>query len=279
VSYVISTPPALDAAQRAEVHALAAAVEARDRQPPLSDQALTQLGSPTVAHHLVRAGSRLVGYAQVDGGSAELAVAEPDALDDLLDAAIAPGTLVWSHGAGSALAPVLARRGFVQTRMLRQLGRPLAARPTVRDLPADVTVGPFVVGRDEDDWLRVNSAAFAGHPEQGGWTRADIDSREAEPWFDPDGFLLARRSGRLVGFHWTKIHSDGAGEVYVIGVDPSAQGLGLGPALLDRGLAYLHDRGCADVLLYVEDDNAVAMRLYERSGFSRRDVDVQWRAS
>jgi mycothiol synthase len=52
----------------------------------------------------------------------------------------------------------------------------------------------------------------------------------------------------------------------------------LGPALLLRGLEYLRERGCADVLLYVDESNAAAMRLYERFGFTSFDVDVQWRA-
>ena len=88
-------------------------------------------------------------------------------------------------------------------------------------------------GADEDAWLAVNAAAFAGHSEQGRWTRADLLAREAEPWFDPAGFLLAERENVLLGFHWTKVHADGMGEVYVLGVDPAAHGLGLGSALLD----------------------------------------------
>jgi mycothiol synthase len=194
-------------------------------------------------------------------------------LDDL-----APGrdVLVWSHGGRSALPAALEERGFERKRILHQLRLTLDERPDVEPLPEGVVVRPFEVGRDEQEWLRVNAAAFASHPEQGGWQLEDLRAREAEDWFDPAGFLLAERDGRLLGFHWTKVHPDGAGEVYVLGVDPSAQGLRLGAALLGRGLAHLYDRECRTILLYVDDDNTTAMHLYERGGFRRYDVDVQW---
>jgi mycothiol synthase len=67
------------------------------------------------------------------------------------------------------------------------------------------------------------------------------------------------------------------GEVYVLGVDPDAQGLHLGRALTDLGLAHLRSRGLGEVLLYVEEDNAAAVRLYESRGFRRFSVDVSWR--
>jgi mycothiol synthase len=100
----------------------------------------------------------------------------------------------------------------------------------------------------------------------------------AEPWFDAADFLVAERAGELLGFHWTKVHPDGAGEVYVLGVSPNAQGLGLGRALLVRGLRLLAAHGCPVVLLYVDGDNDTAMRLYERDGFTEYDLDVQWQA-
>jgi mycothiol synthase len=270
----LSSPSVLDDRARAAVRALAADIEATDGAPPLSDQALAQLSSPAVRHVLAADGSQLLGYAQLAGDSLEL-TGGPETLSSLLNEFAESPAHVWAHGARSRLSPLLGMRGFRPVRTLLQLRRPLgsvAERPT----PEGIRVDPFVVGRDEDAWVRVNAAAFASHPEQGRWTRADLEAREAEPWFDPNGFLLAWRGTDLLGYHWTKVHSATLGEVYVLGVDPSAQGLGLGGVLLDRGLSHLLARGCDQVLLYVEADNTVALRLYERSGFTEYDRDTQW---
>ena len=49
-------------------------------------------------------------------------------------------------------------------------------------------------------------------------------------------------TGALLGFHWTKVHSADLGEVYVVGVDPAAQGRGLGATLTLVGLHHLAER-------------------------------------
>jgi len=274
----IAFPSTLDAPTRADVLALADAIETRDGEPPLSDQALTQLPSPDVVHVIARAGDRLGGYAQQQGTALELA-GDAAAVGALLDAVEGRGDAdlrVWSHGRRSPVGAALESRGYTQARVLHQLRRSLAEPLPEIPVADGVRIRAFVPGQDEQAWLRVNAAAFATHAEQGRWRLADLAAREAEAWFDPAGFLLAQRGEDLLGFHWTKIHADGVGEVYVLGVDPSAQGLRLGPALLVRGLEHLAGRGCHEVLLYVDDDNAPAMGLYERLNFARHDTDIQW---
>ena len=204
---------------------------------------------------------------------------------------------VWAHGDLPGSAELAEQHGYARARVLLQMRRELAdvdPEPALR-LPEGVLVRTFRPGTDEQAWLRTNARAFASHPEQGSWSADDLRLREAEPWFDPAGFFLAwdgerllgsqgvTQGASLVGFHWTKVHPPGdegpeaVGEVYVLGVDPDAQGSGLGRALTDVGLAHLRGLGLRQVLLYVEEDNTAAVTLYERSGFTRHAVDVSWR--
>lgn len=177
----------------------------------------------------------------------------------------------WSHGNHPAAARLAARHGFERVRDLWVMRRP-ASEP----LPAldDPRIRPF---REDDaaELLRVNAAAFAHHPEQGALDEAGLAARMAEPWWDPAGLLVAvDDDGRMLGFHWTKQHDARLGEVYVVGIDPTAQGRGLGRVLTLAGLYHLHARGVEEVLLYVEADNAPALSTYGRLGFTHADVDT-----
>lgn len=265
-----------DQTTRVAILALAKRIADEDGAPPLSDDALTHLSSSEVRHAVAHEGGRLVGYGQRRDGSAEVA-ADQEAAGVLVDAISKPGLLLWAHGRQSRLTPVLEQRGFTPTRELYQLRRSLTDLPADPPLPEGVVVRSFQPGQDEEAWLAVNAAAFESHAEQGRRTLAELQALMAEPWFAAWDFLLADRDGELLGYHWTKVHSADLGEVYVLGIAPAAQGLGLGNALLVRGLRHLADRGCADVLLYVDGDNAAARRLYERAGFHEHDLDVQWR--
>ena len=195
---------------------------------------------------------------------------------------------VWAHGDQPAAVALAARFGLRRVRELRRMLLTVAdlpdGLPQPRPLPAELRLRTFHLGQDEQALVEVNHEAFAWHPEQGALSVADVQADEAEPWFDPEGFFLAVRAedDTLVGFHWTKIHQelDGAGapmgEVYVVGVDPSAAGHGLGTTLTLVGLRYLADRGCRQIMLYVESDNVPAIAVYSRLGFGNWDADVQY---
>ncbi|WP_425570698.1 mycothiol synthase [Pseudonocardia adelaidensis] len=279
----------LDAAQAADVEALAAAAADVDGTAPLGEHVLMHLTDAGAAHLLALEGGALRGVAQLDtaDGVAELVV-HPDhrraglgrrIVEEVL--ARAGGELrVWAHGQHPGAVALAARLGFTPVRELWQMRRSLLAPIGEPELPPGVRLRSFVPGQDDEEFLRVNNAAFDWHPEQGGWDRAQLRLREAEPWFDPAGFLLAvDEADRLLGFHWTKVHAgpDPIGEVYVLGVDPSARGMRLGVALTLAGLRHLRERGLSRVLLYVEADNTPAVRLYGGLGFTRWQADVSYR--
>ncbi len=146
-------------------------------------------------------------------------------------------------------------------------------------VPPELTIRAF---RDSDTaaLLEVNARSFAMHPEQGSMDEAELRERMAEPWFDPEGLLVVvHDDGRLLGFHWTKQHSADVGEVYVVAIDPDSHGYGLGKLATLAGLHRLHSLGVSEVVLYVESDNAPAIRVYrDKLGFTHapRDTDVQY---
>ncbi|WP_460958697.1 mycothiol synthase [Parasphingorhabdus pacifica] len=185
---------------------------------------------------------------------------------------------IWSHGEHPGALRLAERFGLGRPRELWRMGMEFAGVELPEEsLPQGVTIRAFRPGQDESAVVRVNHRAFSWHPEQGEMTEADLREKEQEDWFDADGFLLAvDAADRLLGFHWTKVHPDGTGEVYVVGVDPDTQGNGLGRSLTVAGLRYLRDTGRPRVMLYVEADNAPAIAIYQRLGFEKWDTDVQF---
>jgi mycothiol synthase len=250
----------------------------------------------------------LLGYAHLDvadaaeGPAAELAVS-PGArrcgvgstlLDEVAQVAEGyPGPLrLWAHGNAAAAHELAATRGFDQVRRLWQLRRSLFAPLEDLALPEGVSVRSIDPEADLPAVIEVNRRAFTHLPDQGSWTEVDFRRRMAEAWFDPAGFLIAvDPDERIVGFHWTKTHehppaADGQqpghsheplGEVYVVAVDPSAQGIGLGRGLTLAGLHHLRHRGLSAALLYVDAENEAALRLYRSLGFSSWDSDTLFR--
>lgn len=301
------------------VHDLARRAEATDGDPPFSDQTLVEIR--TAASRVTVMGALQISAAPEDPPRGELTDERPESLmgaavvvasadaqaPTLMEAVVAPehrghglgrsliaaalGTTdgpvdAWAHGDHAAARSLAGEFGFEPARELYRLLRPLGG--VEADLPVALPEGmglrPFEVGQDEDAWLAVNAAAFAEHPEQGRMTLADLRERQAEDWFDPQGFLIAHPLNEprsIAGFHWTKVHpateqEPARGEVHVVGISPEQQGKGLGKALTVAGLHHLARNGLAEALLYVDGDNTPAMELYRALGFQPWHLDVMF---
>lgn len=286
--------------EQRQVRELIAAAAHHDGVAPVGEQVLRELAGTRSGHLVAGDGGAVLGYLNLGAGSddtapmAELVVA-PRARRRGIGSAMIRAALAktegrnrfWAHGTLPEARATAAALKLATVRELLQMRRSLRgiSEPSI---PAGVLIRSYAGGPDDAELLRVNNAAFAWHPEQGGWTAAELAERRAEAWFDPHGLFLAFDESdqrTLLGFHWTKIHpgaagADPAGEVYVVGVDPAVQGRGLGRVLTEVGLSYLAGRladlATPTVLLYVEADNAAALRTYRQLGFTVHSVDTAY---
>jgi mycothiol synthase len=227
-------------------------------------------------HWLLRDGENVVGYAgilfhhgvevEVLGGSYDpelAALVRADRKD-----------VYWWLRDGSQIPA-----GVTVTRRLNFMEAPLRDLSVSPDQPG---LRQFDLSRDIDRWIEHNNAAFAAHPDQGSWTKADFQIRVDEPWFDPSAFLIWDDEENIAASCWIKFHELAAqrvGEIYVFSVDPSQQGRGWGRRMLDAGLEAISRRGVQKAVLYVDDDNSAATRLYESGGFVTHRQDLLLRVS
>jgi mycothiol synthase len=284
----------------AAVRGLLEAAAAADNHAPLDEHAwldLVQGGREGFAGLVAweEGHDHPVGYAQVTRGPTSWAleyVVDPhhrvpgntvgrDLVKAAVDVIAAEGgghVHMWVNQPRQEHDQIAAAVGLAPGRILYQMRRPLPVRDDLASTNP-LPTRPFRVGVDEEEWLEVNNRAFHWHPEQGGWDLSTIKQREAEPWFDPAGFLLHDGSeGRVDGFCWTKIHADHdppLGEIYVIAADPDAKDREphLGRRLVLAGLDYLYKRGIGTGMLYVDATNTRAVKLYVDMGFVLNHLD------
>jgi mycothiol synthase len=308
----LSVTSHLTDAEVGEISELVAVVLQADGLHPLSEHVWLHVshgGDHHDQHFLMRKSGVLVGYAHLDatdgvaGPSAELAVHPAhrrigigrELVESMLSTVPDKKLRLWAHGEQLAAIELARSMNFINTRVLWQMRRSLRTPLSPPVLPPGISLRTFSPDLDAQAWLELNSRAFANHPEQGGWLIADLESRMGEPWFSTDGFILAISddTGDIAGFHWTKVHGatghaayapeahapeahahEALGEVYVVGVDPTWQGTGLGRAITIIGLQHLRDLGLNQAMLYVDATNSPALKLYSSLGFTRWDTDV-----
>jgi mycothiol synthase len=288
----------LDPVHLADLSALLTRCADHDHHPALAEPqemavARADLGDDGAQVVLAYEDTELVGCAVItpalDGATALHVAVDPEHRDQaegvqatLLRQAlhhVEPGELrLWVMKATPADDATAAALDFAPERDLLQMRVPLPLSETMVASARHVTTRPFRPGQDDENWLTINNAAFADHPEQGGWTLLDLHERTKADWFDPAGFLVADRDDGqgLLGSCWTKIHRHEdpvLGEIYVISVDPTQHSQGWGRALTVAGLQWMAEQGVTVGMLYTTASNTAAVRLYESLGFTIDHID------
>ncbi len=293
---------ALDDAQLSDLSALLRRCEEVDRHPALAEPqrvaaARKDLGAEGARAVLAYEGDALLGCALVtpatDGATALHVAVDPlhRSRGDLQTLLIRTGLAqaradghetrtvrLWLMQATDRDDADAAQLGFSPERDLLQMRVRLPLPPEILAGTRPVVTRPFVPGRDDEAWLAINNEAFAGHPEQGGWSLEDLHERTSADWFDPEALLMADHEDGtgMIGSCWNKLHLDttpAMGEIYVISVDPKHHGAGWGRALTVAGLQWIAAKGITVGMLYTTASNTAAVKLYTTIGFTIDHVD------
>jgi mycothiol synthase len=291
----------LQANQRQQVLNLIQRSTIFDNSPPIAEHILLHLrhgGDKSDSHLIVEVQSKVIGYAHLDqtdlvaGPSVELVV-DPDHRSfgigkQLLSKAVeicGINLRLWVHGENEAAAALANSFNFEKIRTVLQMQKQLTDIEKLPDIDPKIIIRSFLPGLDSNDWLSLNNKVFKNHPEQSDWQLTDLNHRLSEDWFDQKGFFIAFIDNQMIGSTWTKIHGaltnnyggsydhPAIGEIYITAVDPDYAGSGLGRALTITALNYLKRLRLVNAMLYVDFENARALKLYRSIGFTVRNKD------
>lgn len=185
-----------------------------------------------------------------------------------LDLALPPERTSW--------APLLVERGYAPAYTMFVLERPGTAPPAPprAPLPEGWRWEPLTEARFAD-YHRVVSHAFADLP----------GSQVPGPDEMARGLRLAKlrpevllAEDRLIAYAAVAFDEESAtGEVRSLGRDPPARGRGLGDHILARAMSRLLALGATRLTLEVAGQNAAALSLYTRHGFTQMSEIQVWR--
>jgi len=295
----------LSQTQQSSVLELIKAATDLDGVPPIAEHVLLHLrhgGDKSDSHLVIEKDNQVIAYAHLDktdlvAGPSVEAVVHPKYRGQgfgtaLLNEAIkicGNKTRIWSHGdlpqAQSIATSLNLERLWANLQMSKTLS-------DIQPVTCKYPIRTFIPTLDNQAFLLLNNKVFVDHPDQGGWSKSDLEVRVNEEWFDEKGFFVCEDKGELIGFCWTKIHGahthshegnevdhghEAIGEIYVLAVDPAYKGQGIGKDLTTTGLNYLKYQGLSSAMLYVGVENKPALNLYKSLGFSDFGSDVMYR--
>lgn len=112
--------------------------------------------------------------------------------------------------------------------------------------------------------LEVDNKAFEQF-----WRFDSFSLKEARRATPTNRFMVARGPEGVVGYAVTG-RAGGRGYLQRLAVDPAVQGQGIGAALVNDCLGWLHRKGVSLALVNTQERNGRALDLYERLGFVRQ---------
>ncbi len=156
------------------------------------------------------------------------------------------------------------------------------------DIAEDLKIIPLSqVSKDNSSRLdlaiSVLNAAFFGEL-GGGWDKSEIMIKFRNPNFEPEGIFIGYSDNVPAGIIWvlidyslSKIRNTKIGWVAFLGLREGYRGRRYGRTLLAHGLKYLFNKGVEKVLLWVNSENSVAVRLYRMFNFSvEKAAHLMW---
>jgi [ribosomal protein S18]-alanine N-acetyltransferase len=121
-----------------------------------------------------------------------------------------------------------------------------------------------------------DAAAVAGilkeSPQAADWTEASI--RDSAGWRGSVA-LVSERDGRVTGYLIARQVADQA-EILNLAVSPARRRRGEGGALLKVALDQLRAQQVRSVFLEVRESNETGIAFYSQSGFSRKDIRLNY---
>lgn len=174
-----------------------------------------------------------------------------------------------------AAEALVARAGYTPERTFWLMTRPRGTVPAAV-WPAGVTLQTFDCSeRMYADASDAYNTSFAQHWRFVHGTVEELRSFVSRPGFRNDGYVLAYRDGRCVGYCRNELW-EARGEVGLIGTTPDARGIGLGRALLRWGVEWLQNATPNPITLLVDGENENALRLYRSEGFEVTRTRQSW---